>query len=261
MCVQWTWVIPIYSCMKRINTLNGQRRGRKMEHRVKDIVRPQNKETHKISPVTSHFFPHTCVLLCSNVSCCRWVAPRVPKQWAYVRAAVGLWVPVGSEVAEALSRGSDEGSRKLVVGCFLSTWLCPSSSKPDSTPCCLLCLLLSSRSFPKKASWTRRHKSTGHFSVLTFFLSSFYLSWHQSWGNTASRGNYCVHTDGPWGRTGVEQGSSEIENHVGANLLCVSSTHLPQPLKCTGLLSSMTCNCSPLLHQDIKSPTCCYLNN
>lgn len=80
----------------------------------------------------------------------------IAKWCVYVRAAVGL---VGRDVAEALSRGSEEGSRKLVVGCFLSTWPCPSSSKPDSTPCCLLCLLLSSRSFPKNASWTWQHKA------------------------------------------------------------------------------------------------------
>lgn len=103
----------------------------------------------------------------------------VPKLCVYVRATVGL---VGRDVAEALSRGSDEGSRKLVVGCFLSTWLCPSSSKPDSTPCCLLCLLLSSRSFPKKASWTWRHKApVTSLSVDTFLQKrSGFLAWHQS---------------------------------------------------------------------------------
>lgn len=41
-----------------------------------------------------------------------------PKHCVYIRAAVGL---IGRDVAEALSRGSDEGSRKLAAGCFLTT--------------------------------------------------------------------------------------------------------------------------------------------
>lgn len=66
---------------------------------------------------------------------------------------------MGLDVPEVtLRRGSEEGSRKLVVGCFLSLWgpapalAWPSSIRPDSTACCLLCLLLSSRSLPKNAS-------------------------------------------------------------------------------------------------------------
>lgn len=78
----------------------------------------------------------------------------------YVYRPAGL---VGGDVADALSSGSDEGSRKLVDGCFLSTWPCPSSSKPDTTPCCLLCLLLSNRSFPKNASWTWHNTQHGSF--------------------------------------------------------------------------------------------------
>lgn len=35
--------------------------------------------------------------------------------------------------------------------------------------------------------------------------------------------------------------------------------HLPYPD--TQLLSSMTCSCRSLLHQDIKSPMCCHFNN
>lgn len=102
-----------------------------------------------------------------------------PKHCVYIRAAVGL---VGRDDAEALSRGSDEGSRKLAAECFLTTWLCPSSSKPDSTPCCL-CLLLSSRSFPKKASWTKHYK-TLVTSVLTVF-KNICLAFLTSLGNTS----------------------------------------------------------------------------
>lgn len=120
---------------------------------------------------------------------------RALKYCIYIRAAVGL---VGRHVVEALSRGSDEGSRKPVVGCFLSTWLCPSSSKPDSTPCCLLCLLLSSRSFPKNASWTQQPK-TLVTPVMTVFFKNHLLSFldilrkHISMSNR----NYLVHIEQP----------------------------------------------------------------
>lgn len=49
----------------------------------------------------------------------------------YVRPAAGL---VGRAVVEALSRGSEEGSRNVEAEYFLSTWLWPSSSKAGSTP-------------------------------------------------------------------------------------------------------------------------------
>lgn len=49
----------------------------------------------------------------------------------YVRPAAGLG---GRAAVEALSRGSEEGSRNVEAGYFLSTWLWPSSSKPVSTP-------------------------------------------------------------------------------------------------------------------------------
>lgn len=152
----------------------------------------------------------------------------VLENWSvYVRPTAGL---VGRDVVDALSRGSDEGSRKLVVGCFLSTWLWPSSNKPDSTPCCLFCLLLSSRSFPKNASWTWQHKALGKFSVFTLFFE------------------HCQFT-------------LLTNSHVAAGLTSVS-TYLPQPLIPTShLLSSTTCKCSSLLHWDIKSPMCCYFNN
>jgi len=115
----------------------------------------------------------------------------------HVRAATAL---VGRDAAEALSRGSDDGSRKPVVRCFLFTWLGPSSSKPDSTPCCRLCLLLSSRSFPKKASCTRQHRAlvnsqswhfsstAGRFSFLDVALGK----------RITSHGRSSAHIDGPW---------------------------------------------------------------
>lgn len=142
----------------------------------------------------------------------------------YVRAAAGL---AGRDAVEVLSRGSDEGSRKLVVGCLLSTWLCPSSRKPDSTPCCRLCLLLSSRSFPKNASWTWQHKAlvtslcwyfpsrTVSLPFLTSFLS------HRNYSDILWR---LMRTNWQkWNR------SSETNSHVAADLTFVS-TYLPHHL-------------------------------
>lgn len=54
---------------------------------------------------------------------------------------------------------------------------------------------------------------------------------------------------------------AQTNSHVGAGLTFVG-TYLPQPLKPTShLLSSMTCSCSCLPQQDIKSPMCCRFNN
>lgn len=144
----------------------------------------------------------------------------------YVRPADGL---VGSDVFELLSRGSDEGSRKLVVGCFLSTWLCPSSNKPDSTPCCLLCLLLSSRSFPKNASWTWQHRASGQFSVFTLSFKKCqhtFLDIILGKHITMSHRNYCTHMDSPWELTKVKQRGSNKQSCGCWPHFC---RHLPPP--------------------------------
>lgn len=175
----------------------------------------------------------------------------VLEDWTvYIRPAAGL---LGRDVADVLSRGSDEWSRKLVVGYFLSTWLWPSSSKPDSTPCCLLCLLLSSRSFPKNASWTWKTQSAGSTPTLHFLTrtvsSPFLVSF---WGNASPchEGEYSANIEGP-SETDALEPSCCCWPHF--------CQHLPYPD--TQLLSSMTCSCRSLLHQDIKSPMCCHLNN
>lgn len=174
----------------------------------------------------------------------------VMEHWTvYIRPAAGL---LGRDVADVLSRGSDEWSRKLEVGYFLSTWLWPSSSKPDSTPCCLLCLLLSSRSFPKNASWTwkTKHWVNSHFTLpyqdcqFTFpgiILGKCITMWQRE---------YSANIKGPH-ETDALKPSCCCWPHF--------CQHLPYPD--TQLLSSMTCYCRSLLHQDIKSPMCCHFNN
>lgn len=173
--VLYEWVekfgrFSIYSCMKRVNTLicvmtlQGQEGEKTLLSQNKNkrypcCVRKSHRHLSRCNLSHNYFFKFNALN--------HYIPFPGELKCVYVRAAAGL---VGRDVAEALSRGSDEGSRKLVVGCFLSTWLCPSSSKPDSTPCCLLCLLLSSRSFPKNASWTWQHKAA--VNSLCWHLSS-----------------------------------------------------------------------------------------
>lgn len=184
----------------------------------------------------------------------------VLENWTvYVRPAVDL---VRRDVVEALSRGPVEGSRKVVVGYFLSTWLWPSSSKPDSTPCCLLCLLLSNRSFPKNASWTWKHKALRQLCVHTFLQElSAYLTCYHSRGahHHVTKRIFSIYWRPKW--TDRSETEKLLNSHVAAGLNFVS-TYLPQLLiPISHLLCSMTCNCSPLLHTDIKNPTCCHFNN
>ncbi len=80
---------------------------------------------------------HVCVCVCVSTSSVR-----------NVRAATAL---LGSGAAGILSDVFDNGFIWLVRSCFLSR-----SSSSSRVVSCLLCLLLSSRSFPKKASCKRR---------------------------------------------------------------------------------------------------------